>query len=295
MAGNVEPRTAEPQNRRTAESSIMHQQSSIKYQATGSTLRRILRLWKLYAVLDFTLLMANLKLALTWYISDGIVNLASVTATLLLADRFAGIGAWGRYEVVFMLGYATTVSGLMNMLFGYNVLTISRRLGRGQLDHALIQPQPIWVSLLTEGFMPFSGSPMLLPGITLLVWSASKLALMITPEWLALLALNLAASSVIVLAFSFLWGSLAFWAPRAAEEISSSSIRLLYQLKGFPLDGLAPLLLSGMLTVLPVGFVAWYPCRALLGLDPSSWAGWITPLAALIFAIVTSWIFQKGM
>src|SRR5688572_24505635 len=89
---------------------------------------RILRLWKLYAVLDFTFLMADVKLALTWYLSDGIVNLASVTATLLLADRFAGIGAWGRYEVVFLLGYATVVSGLMTMFFGYNVLTISRRL-----------------------------------------------------------------------------------------------------------------------------------------------------------------------
>jgi ABC-2 type transport system permease protein len=260
-----------------------------------SAIRRILRLWKLYALLDFTFLMSDLKLALTWYISDGVVNLASVTATLLLADRFAGIGAWSRYQVVFMLGYATIVSGLMNMLFGYNVLMISRRLGRGQLDHTLIQPQPIWLSLLTEGFMPFSGSPMLLPGIGLLLWSASKLSLAITPGWLALLALNLAASSVVVLAFCFLWGSLAFWAPRAAEEISSSSLRLLYQLKAFPLDGLGHILLSGMLTVLPVGFVAWYPCRALLGLDPSDWARWITPLAAVIFAIATSWIFMKGM
>jgi len=50
-----------------------------------------------------------------------------------------------------------------------------------------------------------------------------------------------------------------------------------------------------MLTVLPVGFVAWYPARALLGLDPSRWSSWMTPLAALIFALVTSWIFQKGM
>jgi ABC-2 type transport system permease protein len=249
----------------------------------------------MYAVLDFTLLMSNLKLAVTWYISDAIVNLASVTATLLLADRFAGIGAWGRYEVVFMLGYATVVSGLMNTIFGYNVLMISRRLGRGQLDHTLIQPQPIWVSLLTEGFMPFSGAPMVLPGIALMLWSASKLSLAITQGWLALLALNMAASSAIVMAFSFLWGSLAFWAPRAAEEISSSSIRLLYQLKGFPLDGLGPLLLSGMLTVLPVGFVAWYPCRALLGLDPSGWAGWVTPLAAIIFVTITSLIFRKGM
>jgi ABC-2 type transport system permease protein len=300
MADNVEQRTKNKEQRtenrpEDTRPRTEQQASSIKHQASSSTLRRMLRLWKLYAVLDFAFLMADLKLALTWYISDGIVNLASVTATLLLADRFAGIGAWGRYEVVFMLGYATVVSGLMNMLFGYNVLTISRRLGRGQLDHTLIQPQPIWLSLLTEGFMPFSGSPMLLPGIALLVWSAGQLALAITPGWLALLALNLAASSVIVLAFSFLWGSLAFWAPRAAEEVSSSSITLLYQLKAFPLDGLGPLLLSGMLTVLPVGFVAWYPCRALLGLDSSGWAGWATPLAALIFAIVTSWIFRKGM
>jgi ABC-2 type transport system permease protein len=300
MAGNIEPRADErptmnderPLPLDAPPSSFVVRPSS---PSVRSNIRRILRLWRMYAVLDFTFLMADLKLALTWYISDGIVNLASVTATLLLADRFAGIGAWGRYEVVFMLGYATAVSGLMSMLFGYNVLTISRRLGRGQLDHTLIQPQPIWVSLLTEGFMPFSGSPMLLPGIVLLVWSSSKLALVITPGWLALLALNLAASSVIVLAFSFLWGSLAFWAPRAAEEISSSSIGLLYQLKAFPLDGLGPLLLSGMLTFLPVGFVAWYPCRALLGLDPSSWARWATPLAAVIFAIITSRIFQKGM
>jgi ABC-2 type transport system permease protein len=99
----------------------------------------------------------------------------------------------------------------------------------------------------------------------------------------------------VVLSFSFLWGSLAFWAPLAAEEISSSSIDLLYQLKSFPLDGLGPLVLSGLLTVLPAGFVAWYPSRALLGLDPSGWAGWIAPLVALLFAIVTSWIFLKGL
>jgi ABC-2 type transport system permease protein len=258
-------------------------------------LARLLRLWKMYAVLDFTLLMANMKLALIWYLSDAVINLASVTALLLLAERFAGIGAWTKDQVIFMLGYATVVSGLMNVLFGYNVLVISRRLGRGQLDHTLIQPQPIWVSLLTEGFMPFSGSSVLLPGLGLLFWAAHRLALPITPGWLALLAVNVAASSAIVMSFSFLSGSLAFWAPRAAEEISSSSTRLLTQLKIFPLDGLGPLLLGGLLTVLPVGFLAWYPSRALLGLHPSGWAGWATPLAALILAAITSLVFWKGM
>lgn len=261
----------------------------------SSAIRRLLRLWKMYAVLDFTLLMSNMRLAVIWYLSDAVINLASVAALLLLAERFAGIGAWSKDQVIFMLGYATVVSGLMNVLFGYNVLVISRRLGRGQLDHTLIQPQPVWMALLTEGFTPVSGSSVLLSGLALLIWGAQRLGLSITLGWLALLAINLAASSAVMMAFSFLTGSLAFWAPRAAEEISSSAIRLLSQLKYFPLDGLGSLLLGGLLSVLPVGLLAWYPSRALLNIDSSGWAAWATPLAALIFAAVTSFIFAKGM
>src|SRR5262245_13121887 len=148
------------------------------------SIRRLLRLWKLYAIMDFTLMTSDVKLVLTWYISDAIVNLAAVTGTLLLAQRFAGIGAWTKEQVIFLLGYATLVSGLMNMFFGYNVMMISRRVGRGQLDHTLVQPQPLWLSLLTEGFMPCSSATVLLPGVGLLVWAAIRLGLSITPGWL---------------------------------------------------------------------------------------------------------------
>jgi ABC-2 type transport system permease protein len=151
------------------------------------------------------------------------------------------------------------------------------------------------MALLTEGFMPFSGSAILLPGCGLMLWAIHRLSLPVSPGWLALLALNLAASAGVALSFSFLWGSLAFWAPRAAEEISSSSVRLVYQLKSFPLDGLGPVLSGGLMMVLPVGFVAWYPCRSLLGLDRSGWSGAVTPLAAALFAALAAWVFRQGM
>ena len=67
-----------------------------------------------------------------------------------------------------MLGYAALVRGLLDMGFSYNVLHISRRIGRGQMDHTLVQPQPVWMGLLTEGFMPFSGSWSLFTGIGIL-------------------------------------------------------------------------------------------------------------------------------
>ena len=108
-----------------------------------------------------------------------------------------------------------------------------------------------------------------------------------------MLACNVVASCAVVLAFSYLWGSLAFWAPVAAEEISSRAFGFMYQLKAFPLDGLSSFLLAGMLTVLPVGFVAWYPCRQLLGIAPPDF--WHTPLAAAAVSLVAAIVFRRGL
>jgi ABC-2 type transport system permease protein len=256
---------------------------------------RIFRLWALYAWLDFMWMTRDLKFFLTYFVADLILNVTTVAGTLLLAERFDGIGAWNRDQIVFMLGYSILARGLVDTIFGYNVAFISRRVGRGQLDHALIQPQPIWLGLLTDGFNPFSGSASLIPAAGLLLWAGHRLGLALTPGWLALFLGNVVASGAIILAFTFIWGALAFWAPRAAEEINSSTMRMLDQLKSFPLDGVGPGLLTGLVSLIPVAFVAWYPSRALLGLDHSGFAVAATPLAALVFCGLAALIFRRGM
>ena len=265
------------------------------FPAWARTLLRILRLWRYYAEQDFLWTLRDVPSMLIFLSSNAIVALGTVTGTFLLAERFGGIGHWSKYQVIFMLGYALLVTGLPEIFFAFNVSFISRRIGRGQFDHTLIQPQPIWMSLMTEGFAPFSAAMDFVPGTALVVWSATQLNLPITPGWLALLALNLVASTAIGLAYAFIWGSLAFWAPRGAEEINSSTWALLSQLKGFPLDGVAPALLGGLLTVVPVGFLAWFPARALLGLEQAPLAIVVTPLAAAVFCALAVWVFQRGL
>jgi ABC-2 type transport system permease protein len=260
-----------------------------------ANLRRIGRLWLLYAWLDFAWVTRDLKTVLIYIVSDALVGVTAITGLLLLAERFGAIGVWSRDQIIFMLGYATLARGLIDVFFGYNVGFISRRVGRGQLDHALIQPQPVWLGLLTDGFNPISSSGELFPALALLLWSGRQLALTVTPGWLALFVGNLAASCAIILAYTFVWGSIAFWAPRAGEEINSSTNWMLEQLKSFPLDGLGSGLLGGLLSVIPAGFVAWLPSRALLGLDSHTYAVAVTPLAALAFVAVAIWLFRKGM
>jgi ABC-2 type transport system permease protein len=257
--------------------------------------RRLPRLWAVYARMDLLFIARGVKLAISFYVADMIIGATSAATTYLLAERFGGIGPWSRPAILFMLGYGLIVRGLMESLFAFNIASISRRIGRGQLDHMLVAPLPIWMSLVTEGFMPFTGSGMLIPGLALAFLGLRELSLLATPGWAALLAINLVGSAAVMLGFNFCWATLAFWAPRAAEEINSSTLRMMHQLKQFPLDGLGPIVVGGLVTVLPVGLVAWYPARALVGLDPWPWALAVTPLAGLISVALVAWLFARGM
>jgi ABC-2 type transport system permease protein len=257
--------------------------------------RRLVRLWGLYAGMDLMFFARGPRTAIPWYFSELVVGLAAVTATFLLAERFDGIGSWTRPQVFFLLGYALLVRGLIETFFSFNMAFISRRIGRGQLDHMLVQPVPLWMLLVTEGFAPVGSTSTLIPGVGLLVWSACQLPLAISPTWCGLLVVHLVASMAVVLSFAYAWGSLAFWAPRAAEELNSSTYELSNQLAPFPLDGLSGLALASLISVVPVGLVAWYPSRILLGIDASTSAPALVPAAALALAALATWIFSRGL
>ncbi len=263
--------------------------------ASLSTLRRMAALWALYARMDLLWVARGLRVSVAWYVGDLLVSLSAVTWSFLLAERFDGIGSWTKPQVVFMLGFALVVRGAIELGFGLNNAFPSRRIGRGQLDHMLLMPQPLWMTIATDGFCPASGSGQLLAGSAVIAWAVHALALPVNAGWLALLVLHVASAAAIMLAFAYSWGSLAFVAPRGAEELNSSTMRLLEQLKPFPLDGVGSLLTLGLLSVVPAGFLAWLPSRILLGLDTSAGAWLWTPLAAIAFVALAAAVFSRGL
>jgi ABC-2 type transport system permease protein len=269
--------------------------SSRREHRKHSTIARLLQLWRLAAEMDLIWLTRDYKTALIYIFTDLVTSASAIMGMFLLAQRFDGVGPWSRSDVLFMLGYAMLVNTSLDMFFGFNIKTISRRIGRGQLDHVLIQPQPLWMALATEGFTPFEYPIVLALACGLLIVAGRGLGISITPLWFLFLLLNLVASGAIVLAFQFCWGSLAFWAPRAAEEINWSTDRMIGQLGAFPLDGVGSGLLAGMLTAVPVGFAAWFPCRALLGLSHTPRDIAVAPLASIAFVAVAWWFCKKGL
>lgn len=239
--------------------------------------------------------MRDPRLGLFYLVTDALLSLAGIAAVLLMAIRFNGIGGWTRPQIMFLLGFSALVEGCLTTFFGYNVAWISRRIGRGQLDHNLIQPRPLWTALLTEGFTPFTGSGGLVVGTTLAGFATAQAGVHPDPLWCLLLGCNVLAAVAITLSVSYIWGSLAFSAPLAAEEISSSALQMLRELQWFPLDGMGAVLQWTLLSVLPAGLCAWLPARALVAPVLAIWPALFTPLCALVFIAVAGGCFRLGM
>ena len=245
--------------------------------------------------MDLAFVLRSPALTIYYLAIDALLIPAVGGATFLLAERLAGIGPWSDWQVLFLLGYATTVEGILSAAFTYNVSHISRRIGRGQFDHLLVQPQPLWLTLATEGFAPISGGAALVTGIAIMSWAWTGLGLPLTLAWTGAFAVNLLSSVCVVLGTMFLWSVVAFWAPVAGEEISMNVHDALGSLGTFPLDGIGGAMAIGLVTVFPAGLVAWMPVRALVGVSADPWGFLLTPAAAVLMFVIAVPTFARGL
>ena len=262
----------------------------------AAKLRHLFRLYRLYARMDAQWFMQDTALCLLCIISETISNLASVTGVFLLSVQFGGVGVLSSDEVLFMLGFYSLATGLFSLFFGgFNTGEISRRIGRGQLDHCLIQPIPIWMQLTTESFIPVSGCQGSLCGLIVTVIAMIRLQMHITPLWVLAFVLFLIASLAVQVGMRYVVSYSAFTHPVGSEEISSVMGNFLSSVGFYPLSAL-PMWAQGLLiTVLPAGCLAWLPAMILLGKAPFDGAAALYPLLAVLICGAGILSFQKGM
>ncbi len=266
-----------------------------------ANIKTFFRLLKLYAKLDLVWFLRDTKYCLLFMVSDVIGAIAMVSGVLLLSVRFGGFGGMNQAEVLFMLGYGMTVDGIYMMVFGSNNIgQISRIIGRGQIDHCMIQPVSLPIQWLSSGFMPVSGSSVLVCGIGITWYSITKIGMAVSGLWIVGLFVSLICSALIIMSAIYLISCMAFYAPSAAEEIAQVGVDLFDSLKSYPLGGLSATWQTVFCTIIPVGLAAWFPSKVLLGQTPDGLFGGLqfpalTMTATAIFIIITTFVFRKGM
>ena len=260
------------------------------------SLGQFFRLYGLYAKMDLNWLLRDTKIALLIILADLVTSISAVLGVFLLAWRFDGVGNMSRWEVLFMLGFFSTVNGLFQLFFsGSNTGHISRIIGRGQLDHMLIQPLPLPVQIVTSGFIPFTGGSTFMAGIAITVWAGFQLGMAPGAVWLLGFAGYLLLGVAVIVGLSYIFASLAFYAPVACEEISSDVIELTGSLGGYPLSGMSAGMQAALVSVVPTGLLGWFPAMALLGKAPLGLPAVYPLLIATLIWAIALYGFRKGM
>lgn len=257
------------------------------------TVKRYFELLWIYAKMDLASLLRDSKFIAIVMAAELVSNISSISGIFLLAWKFGGIGGMDRFEVLFMLAYGNIVMGFLNMVGGgWNALFPSRIIGRGQWEHMFIMPLPYAVQL-TVGIFPFSSSSNLLTGIVMLAIAVHNLQVVLPWWWLGMLILQLIISMVIVVSLSYLFSSLAFYAPVQCEEISSTVIYSIEHTITFPLSGMPLYVRYPLLTIFPAGLMAWFPTMILLG-KTTTFENFYPAIFALLLSFVTAYFFKKG-
>lgn len=262
--------------------------------AAKNTLRTWARLMRTYAKMDALYFLRDTRICLLYMFSDSVVSISGVFGMLLLAGRLGQSTGFSQNELYFLAACALLVNGLYDLFFmNNNAGAPSRIIGRGQLDHALIQPVPLPLHFITNGFAPASGCGTLLCGVAFSLWAAARLP---GGVWLVAKALPLLVLSVGIL-FAWVYGvsALAFWAPYAAEEIAPDVTALFSSLAAYPLGVLGRFAQFFLCGLLPVGAMAWLPTSVLLGkAAPGPSIGFLAATAAAS-GLVAATIFRKGL
>ncbi len=257
------------------------------------TLRRYLSLCGIYAKMDLAWLLRDAKYALFAIFADTISNISTIAGIFLLAWRFDGLGGMGKYEVLFMLAYSNIMWGVLMMSGGCNALYISRIIGRGQWEHMFIMPLPYGVQL-TIGLFPFTCSSTLISGVIIMCVAVTNLGITLPLWWILSLILNIIMSIIIVISFSYLASSFAFYAPVQCEEISSYALDSISHTGKFPLSGMPLYLQLPLLTLFPSGLLAWFPTMTLLGKQPLGLTAAFPVVVAIVLAFTAAYFFRKG-
>lgn len=262
----------------------------------------LIRLYRQYAKMDLLWFLRDTRYFFIQLVSDVVSGGCTIAGVCLLSANFKDFSGMTQNEILFMMGYALFIDGIYMVFFmGNNTGMISRIIGRGQLDHIMIQPVPLWAELLAQGFSPVSGSPIMIFGIGLTAYGAISADLPINALIILLFLFYSICSIVIVMSFIYLISCSAFYAPAAAEEIAGVGKELFSSLKTYPLGNMKGFQKHIFLSLIPVGLCAWFPATLLInagkyGLEavlvPKAF---YMPIAAAIFSLIAIITFKKGM
>lgn len=212
-------------------------------------------------------------------------NLFFFSFWLIYFDQFSSLKGWNIEEMACLFGIVSGSYGIFTIFFG-GARFLARIIFEGDLDSVLVRPINPLVQLLGIKSMP-GGWGDIVTSIFFLSYSGY-----LSFETLPVILIVLASSTTLILAFSILTGSIAFWLGDS-HSLGKQIFEFILTFSNYPKTIYTGIARFFLLTIIPSGFVGFLPVEVIK--DPSARLLLMIVGFSSLYLVVSVLIFKRGL
>ncbi len=208
--------------------------------------------------------------------------------------RFRLLGGWTFGDLAFLIGLRLLAHGIYVFFFSNAITWVDGEVTSGRFIRYLVRPIPTLAFYLCSG-TNLAGISDFGSGVVMVILATALGAVHWTLTRVGVLALVVAAGVIIEASVYLAVASTAFWTGN-----SSPLFGIVYETLGeqfilYPLN-IYNVAVQVLLTVVPLGFINFYPSYAFLSLPAAPWSHWglYSPLVAVAASALVWWLWRAS-
>jgi len=219
-----------------------------------------------------------------------LLNLSGLLSLWLLLSNLKSLAGWSFEELVFIYSFSTLAQLPLQIMFD-NVWQLRNHVNQGTFIKYYFKPINSLFYYISE-VVDLKGFGQLVYGIIIFIWSSKALAIQWTLERIVLLPLLLLSSALVIISLMLIAASASFWVKDSFSILSFvSSFR---DYGRYPINIYNSVFRFIFTWIIPIGFVAFYPCQFFVRDLRPDWIAWLTPLMGAVLFWLATRIWNRG-
>lgn len=255
-------------------------------------MRRYLSLYKTFLIQYLKILMEYRTDFFIGLIGFGIIQLSGIAFLYLIFTKIPSLNGWSFEQIVFIYGFAQIPRGLDHLITDNLWMLSNSIIVKGQFDRYLLRPMNPLFHLISE-VIQLDAFGELIVGITLVIWSITKLDISISFLQVVLFTVTIISGTIIYTSIKLAFSSLAFWVKNSHEILWMN-----YSLSDFskyPLNIYSKPIRIITTYIIPFGFTAFIPASYFLKKGNLYQSVFSTFIVAIISFLVSYTIWLNGI
>lgn len=249
---------------------------------------------RIYLMMISQYIKARMQFRSDFYISTFamlLMNITGIFSYWILFNSIDNIKGWSYYELIFFYSFALLATTPQQVFFD-NLWTIRIHLRNGSFIKYYFKPINTLFYYVSE-VLDIKGLSQLVLALGMFIYSSVKLGIHWDIVNIAMLLVLLFGAALIMVSLMLIGASISFWVIESVSILEF--IRSMSEYARYPVTIFNGFFRFLFTSIIPIGFLSYYPSKFFLRPGTFNITIFITPLVGIILFILAYCVWKKGL